>query len=327
MRRREFIAGFGSAVALPLVAHAQQGERIRRIGVLMPFDENDPVATIAAFRNGLAEAGYVEGRNVVFEYRFADYHLDRLPALAAELVRREVAVIIASGASSTVAAKAATKSIPIVFASGTDPVASGFVTSLSRPGGNLTGITNFQLTVAAKRLELLHELVPAASSIAVLTNPANTVFAEAERRELEVAAAVLGVLLLVVNASYPSELEQAFEILVREHAGALLVGADGLFASHLDQIVVLAARSAVPAVYAYPGFTSAGGLMSYGTYIPNSARQLGVYAGRILKGEKPADLPVQQVTKIELSINMKTAKALGLTFPLDLLGRADEVIE
>jgi putative ABC transport system substrate-binding protein len=299
------------------------------IGLLgaLSLDNEGVRSFLAAFRNGLAGTGYVEGRNVAFEYRFADNHFDRLPALAAELVQRKVAVIVAGNTASTVAAKAATKSIPIVFQTGSDPVAGGFIARLSRPGGNLTGITNFQLTVTAKRLELLHELVPAASSIALLTNPANTVAAEAERRELEAAAAVLGVRLLAVNASYPSEFEQAFLTLVREHAGALLVGGDNLFRNYLDRIVALAARNAVPAVYAEPEFTAAGGLMSYGTDIPNSFRQVGVYAGRILKGEKPADLPVQQVTKIELVINMKTAKALGLTFPLDLLGRADEVIE
>jgi putative ABC transport system substrate-binding protein len=282
---------------------------------------------LADFHRGLSETGYVEGRNVSVEYHTADEHLDRLPALATELVQREVAVIITPTTPATVAAKAATKSIPIVFATGLDPVASGFVTSLSRPGGNLTGITNFVITVTAKRLELLHELVPSASSIALLTNPTDALLAEAERKELEVAATVLGVRLLVVNASHPSEFERAFETLVREHAGALVVGGDSLFLSHLDQIVALAAHHAMLAVYTFREFTLAGGLMSYATDLSGTYRQQGVYAGRILKGEKPADIPVQQVTRMELALNLKTAKALAITFPTSLLVRADEVIE
>jgi putative tryptophan/tyrosine transport system substrate-binding protein len=281
-----------------------------------------------AFLSGLGETGYVPGRNVAFESHWADHHLDRLPALAAELVQRQVAVIITITTPSLVAAKAATKSIPIVFTIGTDPVASGFIARLSRPGGNLTGIFNLYADVLAKRLQMLHELVPAASSIVLLINPINAVAAEVERRELQVAAAILGVHLLVVNVSYPAEFERAFETAVREHAGALIVAGDNVFSDYADRIVELAARYAVPAMYPYPEFsTHSGGLMGYGANGFALTRQLGIYAGRILKGEKPADLPVQQVTNMELAINVKTAKALGLTFPLDLLALADSVIE
>lgn len=326
MRRREFIAGLGSAAAWPVAALAQKSA-VPVIGWLSAGSLERTRSSLAEFRSGLSETGYVEGQNVAFEYRWADYHFDRLPALAADLVQREVAVIVTLVTPALLAAKAATKSIPIAFLTGVDPVASGFVASLSRPGSNLTGIFNLQISVTAKRLELLHELVPAASSIVLLTNPVNTVFAEVERRELEVAAAVLDVRLLVVNASYPSEFEGAFETLVHQHAGALVVGADVLFLRNLDQIVALAAHYAVPALYASQEFTLVVGLMSYATDFFNTYRQVGIYAGRILKGEKPADLPVQQVTNMELAINMKTARALGLTFPLNLLARADRVIE
>jgi putative tryptophan/tyrosine transport system substrate-binding protein len=325
MIRREFIAGLGGAAVWPVVARAQQSA-MPMIGWLSSASRETTHA-LPTFVSGLSDAGYVEGRNVALEYRWADNHLDRLPALAAELVLGEVAVIVTFNTPTTLAAKAATKSIPIVFLTGLDVLASGLVTSLSHPGGNLTGMSTFLVDVAAKRLELLHELVPAASSVALLTNLANPVFAEAERRELEVAAALLGVRLLVANVSYPSEFERAFETLVRERVDALVVGSDTLFLFHLDQIVALAAHHALPAVYGYPEFVPAGGLMSYGTDFSWTYQQLGIYVGRILKGEKPADLPVQQVTKMELVINAKAAMALGLTFPLNLLGRADEVIE
>jgi putative ABC transport system substrate-binding protein len=278
MRRRDFIAGLGAA-AWPRVARAQKPAMpvIGWLGTGTPGTRPLP-----AFHSGLSDAGYVEGRNVAFEYRWADDHLDRLPALAAELVQREVIVIITPTTPSTVAAKAATRSIPIVFL--LDPVASGFVTSLSRPGGNLTSIFNLYVDVMTKRLQMLHELVPAAPSIALLTNPIDAAVAETERRELQVAAAMLGVRLLVANASYPTDFERAIETVAHEHAGALIVGGDNVFLTHADQIVELAARYAMPAMYPYPEFfTPAGGLMSYGMDIFTLIRQLGIYAGRILK--------------------------------------------
>jgi putative ABC transport system substrate-binding protein len=276
----------------------------------------------------LGEAGYVEGRNLAVEYRWAEDHLDRLPALAADLVRRQVAVIVAPGSTAAaLAAKAATKSIPIVFLTGADPVDIGLVASLNRPGGNLTGITSLNVVVAAKRLDLLHQLVPRAALIANLVNPTNPAFAEPETRELQVAARVLGVGFLIVNASDPSEFEAAFATLVRERAGGLLIGGDTLFVGHSDQLVALAARYKIPVIYRSRETTVAGGLLSYGTNFPVVYQQIGVYVGRVLKGEKPSDLPVQQATKIELVINLKVAKALGLTIPETLLATADEVIQ
>jgi putative ABC transport system substrate-binding protein len=281
-----------------------------------------------AFHQGLAETGYVEGRNVSVEYRWADGQNDRVPALATELVRRRMAVIVVVGSTpGALALKAATQTIPIVFLIGPDPVAAGVVASLNRPGGNLTGVTVSNVEVIAKRLELLHELVPAATTIAFLVNPTNSAATEAETRELHAAARVLGLGLLPLNASTPREIEAAFETLVQQRAGALLVSGESFFSAQSDQIIALAARHAVPAIYPNHAHTAAGGLMSYGTDTLDSTRQVGVYAGLILKGERPADLPVQQATKIELAINMKTAKALGLTFPTALLVRADEVIE
>jgi putative tryptophan/tyrosine transport system substrate-binding protein len=325
MRRREFIAGLGGAAACPLVTRAQQ-PKMPVIGILGAGVLRRAGDYSAASASGLGETGYVQGRNVAVGYRSVEGHYDRLPALAAEFVQREVAVIITGTSPALVAAKAATKSIPIVFTTGVDPVASGFVASLSRPGGNLTGVYTY-VEVTTKRLQMLHELVPTASSIALLSNPLNAVVDEAERRELQVAAAILGVRLLVVNASYPAEFERAFETVAREHAGALIVGSDLVFRDYADQVVALAARYAVPAMYRAPNFFSAGGLISYGPDELAALRQVFSYAGRILKGEKPADLPVQQFTKMELAINMKTAKALGLTIPTNLLVRADEVIE
>jgi len=324
MRRRQFIAGLGTAAALPLAARAQQSA-LPVIGVLCVPSEERMREVVAGFHRGLSETGYFEGRNLAVEYRYAENRLERLRALADDLVGRQVAVIIANPTPSALAAKAATKSIPIVFAVGLDPVEAGLVASLNRPGGNLTGIFSPLGATVAKRLELLHEVVPAATSIAFLVNPANPAIAERETSELQAAALSLGVPLLILNANDPNQFDAAFAHLVRERAGGLLAGTDGLFFTHSDQLVALAARHRVPAIYTRREATAAGGLMSYGT--PNPWREIGVYTGRILKGEKPADLPVQQVTKVELTINMKTAKALGLTFPLPLLGRADEVIE
>jgi putative tryptophan/tyrosine transport system substrate-binding protein len=326
MRRRDFIAGLGSAVAWPLVAWAQQ-PTMPVIGYLSFGTPEMGREIVAAVHRGLSETGYVEGRNLAVEYRWSGDQNGPFPALADDLVRRKVAVMVATPMPAAVAAKAATKSIPIVFFGGTDPVAAGLVASLNRPGGNLTGIFNLNATVVAKRLELLHELIAAAPSIAFLVNPANSVFAETETRELRAAARILGVKLLILNATGPDEFEAAFATLVAERAGGFLASTDVLFFMHSDRLVALAARHRVPAIFPRREDAAAGGLMSYGVDYPNAWRQVGVYTGRILKGEKPADLPVQQSTKIELVINMKTAKALGITFPTALLVRANEVIE
>jgi putative tryptophan/tyrosine transport system substrate-binding protein len=327
MRRRTFIAGVGSAAAWPLVARAQQ-QAMPVIGYLSGWSPGDAINYVASFRQGLAETGFVEGRNVIIEYRWAGGRNDRLAELASDLVRRQVSVIaIANTTASALAAKEATQTLPIVFNIGSNPVEIGLVASLNRPGGNLTGITDLQTAVVAKRFEMLHELVPAATPIAFLVNPTNAAIAQADTREAQVAARVLGVHLLVFNASSPSEIDTAFATLVVERAGAFLTNSDSFFMTQHVQLAVLAARHAVPAIYAYRENVEAGGLMSYGSNNLDSARQVGVYTGRILKGEKPADLPVQQVTKLELAINLKTAKALGLTIPETLLATADQVIE
>jgi putative ABC transport system substrate-binding protein len=327
MKRREFIAGFGAAAMWPLAARAEQ-PAVPVIGFLSSQSLEAYRERLHAFHQGLAETGYVEGRNAAVEYRWANGENDRVPVLATELMRRRVAVIVVVGSTpGALALKAATRTIPIVFLIGPDPVAAGVVASLSRPGGNLTGVTVSNVEVIAKRLELLHELVPAATTVAILVNPTNSAATEAETRELEAAAHVIGVGLLPLYASTPREIEAAFETLVQERAGALLVSGESFFSAQSAQLIALAARHAVPTIYQNRAHTAAGGLMSYGTDRLDSVRQVGVYAGRILKGDKPADLPVQQATKIELAINMKTAKALGLTFPTALLVRADEVIE
>jgi putative tryptophan/tyrosine transport system substrate-binding protein len=333
MRRRDFITGLGGAAAAssaiwPLAARAQQ-PGMPVIGFLSSGSPGDPFATnIPFFLRGLAETGYAEGRNVAIEYRWAEGHNDRLPALVADLIRRRVAVIVLpNNTASALAAKAATQTIPIVFLIGRDPVEIGLVASLNRPGGNVTGVASLGVEAAAKRFELLHELVPAATQIALLANPTNPVLSEAETREAQLAARVLGVRVQVLNASNATEIDAAFGTLVAQQAGALVVSADNLFLGQRDQLVAAVARRAVPTIYYYREQAAAGGLMSYGTNFPEAHQQVGVYAGRILNGEKPADLPVQRVTRIELVINMKTAKTLGLTFPLTLLGRADEVIE
>jgi putative ABC transport system substrate-binding protein len=327
MKRREFIAGLGAAVLWPMAAQSQQPA----MSVIGYLEAGSPGETrrefVGALHRGLSEAGYVEGRNLSVEYRWAEDHPERLSALAAELVRRQVAVIVAQGAASAIAAKAATKTIPIVFLMGADPVEVGLVASLNKPGGNLTGFYNLYAAVAAKRLELLHEAVPGVTLIAYLKNPTDKVITEPETRELEVAARILGARLLILNASDQSEIEAAFATLVNEGADALLVGGGTLFFTHFDQIVALAAHHRVPAMYNSRQATVVGGLMSYGTDLPNAFRQVGIYAGRILKGEKPADLPVQQAVKLQLAINMKAAKALGLAVPASILLRADEVIE
>jgi putative ABC transport system substrate-binding protein len=279
------------------------------------------------FKRGLAEAGYVEDRNVRIEYRWAEDHYDRLPALAMELVLRNVKVLAAPGSPAALPAKAATAIIPIVFMIGSDPVELGLVASLNRPGGNLTGFAYLNDEIAPKRLELLHDLLPTAKSIALLVNPANPSVAAAQAKALQRAADALGVRLMVVGASSAIELEDVFASLVRDRIDALQLGVDPLFGNHTDQIIALATRSKIPTIYPWREFTAAGGLINYGSSIPDAYRQVGIYTGQILKGADPAEMPVQQPTKFELVVNLNTAKALGLTIPPAILARADEVIE
>jgi putative ABC transport system substrate-binding protein len=328
MRRREFITLIGSAAAArPFTAHAQQPAR-QVIGFLHLTSLEEAKDYLPAFHQGLSDMGYVEGRNVEIEYRWGRGRNDRLPSLVSDLVQRQVSVIVALESTlAAIAAKKATQTIPVVFMQGADPVQIGLVDSLSRPGGNLTGINLFLAEVAAKRLELLLLLVPGVRSVAYLRNPTNPAFAESETREVEDAARAFGVQLQSLNASGLSEIEKAFGDLVQKPTNALFVSADGFFLTHSDHIVALASRNAMPAVYGRSQAVRLGGLMSYGTNFQYAWRQAGIYTGRILKGERPVDLPVQQVTKVELFINQVTAKALGITVPLLLLGRADEVIE
>ena len=328
MRRREFITLLGGAAAAwPVAARAQQ-PGMPVVGYLGSSSLEMEREFVAAFHRGLSETGYVEGRNVTFEYRWADDHNDRLRALAEDLVRRRVAVIAAPGATqSALVAKAATQSIPIVFELGIDPAETGLVASLNHPGGNLTGVSELNVDMVAKRLELLHELIPAATSIAFLGNPSNPVVASAQTKALQAAADAMGLHLLVLNASDPSEFEGAFATLVEQRAGALMSAADRIYFDQLDHFIALAARHGLPVIYPFHEATRLGGLMSYGADPLDALRLAGIYAGRILKGEKPADLPVQQSTKVQFAINLKVAKALGITFPTALLIRANEVIE
>jgi putative ABC transport system substrate-binding protein len=327
MRRRDFISFVGSAATWPLTARAQQAA-MPVIGFLHLTSPETNRENLANFRLGLGDIGYIENKNVTIEYRWAKGRNDQLATLAAELVQRQVSVIVVlESTNGALAAKAATQTIPIVFMQGADPVGIGLVDSLNRPGGNLTGIGLLAAETAGKCFDLLLEVVPKAASIAYLRNPTNPAFAESETRELQTAARTHGVRLLIFNASVTSEIDTAFADLLKQRADALQVSSDGFLLTHPDQIVALAARHAVPAIYAWPQYPAVGGLMSYGTNIRDAWRQAGIYTGRILKGEKPADLPVQQATKIELVINLKTAKTLGLTVPLALLGRADKVIE
>jgi putative ABC transport system substrate-binding protein len=327
MKRREFITLFGTAAAWPLGARAQQ-VAMPVIGLLGSASADVWAGRLRAFRQGLSETGYFEGRNVAIEYRWAEGQNDRLPALAADLVRRQVTVIVAPGSTpAALAAQAATSTIPIVFWVGGNPVELGLVGTLNRPGGNLTGVTTLNTELEPKRLELLHELVPTASIIALLVNPTSPILAEFTTKDLHSAARTRGLELLVLNASTERECDTVFANLRQLRVGGLVIASDAFFSSRLEQLGALAIRYAVPAVYQFREFAVAGGLMTYGSSLTDPFRQAGTYTGRVLKGEKPADLPVQQVTKIELIINLKTAKALGLTIPLPLLGRADEVIE
>src|SRR5438552_14944845 len=324
MRRRKFITLLGGAAAWPLGARAHQPMPV--IGFLSLGALEADTSRMNGLRRGLAEIGYVEGQNVAIEYRGAQYQYDRLPALAANLVNRQVSVIVAVSTQGTLAAKAATNTIPIVFAVGGDPVQFGLVTSFNRPGGNITGVYNLNTGVMGKRLELLHESVPTARVVGYLANPKSTV-AGPETKELHEAGRALGVELRVLNATNEGEIDTAFATLAKEHSVPLVISTDNLFTDRPVRLVMLAARHAIPAIYPYRWFPTAGGLMSYGTDLADVYRLAGNYAGRILKGAKPRDLPVQQVVKLELVINLKTARALGITFPLPLLGRANEVIE
>ena len=328
MIRREFISLLGgAAVSWPLAARAQQ-PAMPVVGFLSARSARDSALLLPAFHQGLKEAGYVEGENVAIEYRWADDHYDRLPAMAADLVRHKVAVIVAAVSASALAAKAATSTIPIVFTIGGDPVRLGLVAGLKRPGGNATGVSLLTVELLPKRLELLREVIPNVTAIGVFVNPASPTI-DIQLREIQDAAHSLGLQLHVVNATSERDFDRAFATFVQLQAGGLVLGSEPLFSGrgHSVRLGALAARHALPAIAEVREFVAAGGLMSYGISFAAGYRLAGVYVGRILKGEKPADLPVQQSTKVELVINLKASKALGLTFPLSLLGRADEVIE
>jgi len=322
MNRREFIMLLGGAVAWPLAARAQQA--MPAIGFLGSESFED---RLRAFRQGLRDTGYVEGNNVAIEYRWAEGQNDRLPTLAANLVRIRVTVIATPDTTAALAAKAATTTIPIIFFTAANPVEIGLVANLARPGGNLTGVTTLGLEVGPKRLELLHELVPAATTMALLVNPTSLALSERTTRDLQTAGRALGLKIHVLHASTEREIDSAFATFAQLQAGGLVIGPDAFFTSRAEELAALALRHRVPAIYQFREFVEAGGLMSYGTDLTDGNRLTGVYTGRILKGEKPADLPVQQSSKAELIINLKTARALGLTVPLPLIGRADEVIE
>ena len=326
MRRREFITLIGGAAAPWALAARAQQPAVPVIGFLSAGSPESDVLRLTGVRQGLKESGYVEGQNVAIEYRFAHGQNDRLPVLAADLAHRRMAGMVTVGTPATLAAKAATATVPIVFAVGVDPVQFGLAASLSRPGGNLTGVALLSTDLAAKRLEILHELLPDAAVVAMLVNPTNPIV-EPELRATQDAARSLGVQLHILRASTAGEIDAAFASLVKLRALALVVGDDSYFLDQRAQVMALATRHAVPTISGWREFPVAGGLMSYGGDRADAYRQVGLYAGKILKGIRPADLPVQQVVKIEMVVNLKTAKTLGITFPLPLIGRADEVIE
>jgi putative ABC transport system substrate-binding protein len=329
MKRREFITLLGSAAAWPLAALAQQ-PAMPVVGFLNAASPDLFAHVVRAFHLGLSETGYVEGRNVAIEYRWAENQYDRLPELAAELVRRRVSVITTGSSTlAALAAKAATTTLPIVFLMGSDPVQFGLVASLNRPGGNLTGITTLNLEMTPKRLQVLREMLPTTTIMAVLVNPTNApATVETEVRQVQAAAHTLGLQMVhVLQVSTERDLDSAFSTLIQRRAGGLVISADTFFSGKSVELAALASRHAVPTISPYRDFVTAGGLMSYGGSVTELYRLAGVYTGRILKGEQPADLPVQQVTKVQLAINLKTAKALGLTVPTSLIGRADEIIE
>ena len=326
MNRRELMMLLAAAMGAPRAARAQQ-KAMPVIGYLATSSPNPNSPNVVAFRQGLSETGYVEGQNVAIEYRWAEGHYDRLPALAADLIARNVDLIVATGGTASArTAKTATLTIPIVFTTGSDPVESGLVDSLARPGGNITGVSILNVELIPKRIELISELVPEARIIAVLVNP-NNAGTEPMIRDVPEVAHAKGVQLPILKASTQSEIDTAFTSLDQVHAGALVVAPDPFFGTRHDQLLVLASRHAIPAIYAWREFVTAGGLISYGTSLAVAYRQVGTYVGKILKGAKPADLPVQQPTVFELVVNLKTAKALGLTIPPSILARADEVIE
>jgi putative tryptophan/tyrosine transport system substrate-binding protein len=327
LRRRQFIALLGGAGAAWPVAALAQGSARPVVGYLGPGSAVSDAFRVTAFRQGLSEAGFVEGQNVTVDYRWAEEHYDRLPAMATDLVNRHVAVIVATSTPAALAAKAATTTIPIIFETAADPVKLGFVASLNRPGGNVTGVTQLGEEVLPKRLELLHELLPSARVMALLINPADPVLAEPQTRVVLSAAKTFGLELHVLRASSERDFDAVFAKLIELRAGGLVIGGSNVFTGHINQLAALTVRHAVPAIYQRREFAAAGGLMSYGSNIPDTHRIVGLYTGRILKGDNPANLPVQQASKVELYINFKTAKAFGLTVPLPLLGRADEVIE
>ncbi|MGA6962673.1 MAG: ABC transporter substrate-binding protein [Xanthobacteraceae bacterium] len=327
MRRREFVSLLGAATAWPLAAYGQQAAKLPILG-FVGSDSPDPYAIrLRAFRLGLKATGFTDGQNVAIEYRWAEGHNDKLPALTADLVARQVAVIVAPTTPSVLAAKAATKTIPIVFFTAGDPVDLGLVTSLSRPDSNLTGATTLTLEVGPKWLQLMHEMVPNATSLALLVNPTSPNLAQTQSRDLQAAARSRGLQLHVLRASTEQEFDTVFASVSQLGAGGLVISSDSFFFSRSDQLAALAVRHAVPTIFGFREFVAAGGLMSYGGSLTESFRWVGVYAGRILKGEKLASLPVQQSTRIELFINLKTAQALGLEVPPTLLTRADDVIE
>ena len=325
--RRKFLATLGGAAAWPLAARAHQ-PAMPVVGILAVAAPEANAIRLRAFREGLGTAGYVEGQNVKIEYRWAEAHTGRLPELAAGLVRDRVAVLVAAGGTpSAVAAKAATREIPVVFGTGADPVEVGLVASLNRPGGNVTGVTALNLEVAPKRLELMHELLPSVTSMALLVNPAVPALAEPISRSSQAAAQALGLQLHTVHASSDRDFDAVFEKLTQLRVGALVIGPDNFFTSHSEQLAKLTVRHEMPAIYEFRKFAAAGGLMSYGSSETEYYRLVGTYAGRVLKGDKPADLPVLQATKVELIINLKTAKTLGIEVRPSVLSIADEVIE